>query len=125
LERIYRVGSGDWDDLFLRGDYLGDRTQTLEIVYPPALNPGLFKLLLGWIAGNTPKWRIVVPTFLGHRDAFVVYQNEEARYAEIMPSEAFCREKANQMLALPVFANSWDRAREEGWPPPTSAKGFK
>jgi len=126
LEKTYRVGSGDWDDLFLRGDYFGDRTQTLEIVYPPALDPGLSKLLLGWVGDNAQKWRIALPSFLGHRDAFVVYP-DGLRYAGDLgiPSEPVCREKAIAMLALPIFAHALERAREEGWPVEATEKHSK
>lgn len=116
LEKSYRVGSGDWDDLFLRGDFLGDRSQTLEIVYPPILSPALFEYLLKWNEGTKYKWRIIIPTFLGHRDAFIVYP-ETVRYEDLfgIPPKELCSERAAQMLCKPAFAHAKERAKEEGF----------
>ena len=116
LDTKYRVGSGDWDDLFLRGDFLGDRSQVLEIVYPPAVHPILFEHLGQWIAGTNPQWRVIIPTFLGHREAFVVYPEGVRHSLGLrMPSEEACKETARQLLRLSQFAHAHERATEEGW----------
>ena len=116
LEANYRVGSGDWDDLFLRGDFLGDRSQVLEIVYPPAIKPNLFEHLSTWISKTNPKWRVIVLTLLGNRDAFIVYP-EGVRHDSVLgvPSDELCQQKAKGMLRLPKYKHAQERAAEEGW----------
>jgi hypothetical protein len=117
LEKRYRVGSGDWDDLFLRGDFAGDRSQVLELVYPPVLCRGIFQHLGSWIASTNPKWRVIVPTFLGPREAFVIYP-EGVRHGSSLspePPEGMCAEAARAMLRLHQYAHATERAKEDGW----------
>jgi hypothetical protein len=114
LERIYRVGSGDWEDIFLKGDFLGDRSQVIEIVYPPAITPQLFQQLSSWISAQSNPWRVIVPTFLGNKDAFIVYP-EGVRYRSEfgIPSDDLCRRIASEMLGLSGFSHCQERASEE------------
>jgi hypothetical protein len=117
LEKSYRVGSGDWDDLFLRGDFLGDRSQVLEVVYPPVLCQGVFQQLSDWIASTAPKWRVIIPTFLGHREAFVIYPEgvrNGSSFSQTL-SEDKCAETARAMLRLRQYDHTTERAKEDGW----------
>ncbi len=116
LETKYRVGSGDWDDLFLRGDFLGDRSQTLELVYPPVLSPDFLDYVMAWLRQTDPKWRIIIPTFLGHREAFVIYP-ERVRFDDLIEKVSLetCQKIARKMLRLEAFRHARERALEEGF----------
>ncbi len=122
LEKDYRVGSGDWDDCFLWGDFHGDRSIVLEIVYPPALNETLFLTLMHWLKNQPEKWRIIIPTLTAKREAFIIYpEGVTCNNFVAMPSTELCREKATAMLSLEKYAHARERAAEEGWPiPPAS-----
>lgn len=80
LISIGREGSGDYEDFYFRGDFTGDRTQVLEIVYPPKLTLALLGLLRDWIKRQRNNWRIIIPTYIDPRDALVIYA-DQIRYA--------------------------------------------
>ena len=115
LEKKYRVGSGSWDDCFLRGTFLGERSQVLEIVYPPIINTALLIYLHEWLTRDNNSWRIIIPTFLSHRDALVIYANR------VIYGSLICEEKnsdllasiANRMLLLELYQHTHARAVED------------
>lgn len=115
LEKDYRVGSDSWDDCFLRGTFLDERSQVLEIVYPPVINAQLMAHLRQWLSEGRNEWRIIIPTFLSHRDAFVVYP-DVLRYGDHCDeaAEAFFKPVAEKMFALPTYEHAHDRAKDEG-----------
>jgi hypothetical protein len=72
--------------------------------------------LRAWLAEGNKQWRIIVPTFLGHRDAFIVYPGV-TRYGDYCGdgSDDVFTAAAERMLSLRVYEHARERAEEEGW----------
>lgn len=52
-------------DLYLRGDFFGDRTQYLELLVPELIGVELIGSLQTWLrAYDSGTWRVVIPTYV-------------------------------------------------------------
>ena len=63
-------------DLYVRGDFFGDRTQYIELYLPELISEDFFKYLQEWLCEyENGAWRIVIPTYVGDAATIMVYPN--------------------------------------------------
>ena len=112
LKSFHRVGSGDWDDVFLREVwYQEHRSHVIELVRPAVLTIEFLQRLQQWIREQHPTWRIIVPLFLGEDKVIVVYRDiiRGAPEFERDWSGALAHVR-DRMAGLPQFAHLKEQA---------------
>jgi hypothetical protein len=77
LKKRYLIFDYDTDgDLYVRGDFFGDRTQYLEFYLPELISEDFFKYLQEWLCEyENGAWRILIPTYLSDAATIMVYPN--------------------------------------------------
>ena len=61
-------------DLYVRGDFFGDRTQYVELCKPEVFSKDLIEHLQVWLREyEEGRWRILVPTYVGDAETPFVY----------------------------------------------------
>src|SRR5262245_43865264 len=75
LARRYRICRSDVrGDLYVRGDFFGDRTQYLELYLPELISHDFIAYLQAWLRDyDGGAWRIVIPTYVGDAATIMVY----------------------------------------------------
>lgn len=75
LQKRYQVFNYDTDgDLYVRGDFFGDRTQYLEFYLPELISEEFFKYLQEWLCEyENGAWRILIVTYLSDAATIMVY----------------------------------------------------
>lgn len=107
LEGFLRVGSGDWDEVFLRETWFhGHRSHVIELIRPSVLTTDFLKRLQPWIREQHPTWRIIVPLFLGEDKVIVVYRDTIRGAPEFERDWSVALAQAREQMAeLPQFAH--------------------
>jgi hypothetical protein len=75
LSKRYTLYSYDVDgDLYVRGDFFGDRTQYVELYLPELISAAFISYLQSWLrAYDAGAWRIVIPTYVGDAATIMIY----------------------------------------------------
>jgi len=61
-------------DVYVRGDFTGDRTQVVELYLPELISHEFIANLQVWLRDyEDGAWRIVVPTYVGDAATIVIY----------------------------------------------------
>jgi hypothetical protein len=69
--RADNTGKGD---LYVRGDFTGDRTQCVELYVPEVISRPFIAHLQTWlVVYDHGAWRIVIPTYIGDGGAIMIY----------------------------------------------------
>lgn len=72
LRKRYTIGVDG--DLYVRGDFFGDRTQYIELCKPEVFSKDFIEHLQLWLQEyEGGKWRILVPTYVGDAETPFVY----------------------------------------------------
>jgi hypothetical protein len=82
-------GANKGDDLYVRGDWFGDKTQYVYFYLPEIIDMDFLAYLQVWLRtyGNND-WRILVATEIGNEEAVMVYPNAirtGSRYEHDLP----------------------------------------
>lgn len=75
LSNRYRLFSYSVDgDLYVRGDFVGDRTQYVELYLPELISADFISYFQSWLrAYEAGAWRIVIPTYVGDAATILIY----------------------------------------------------
>ena len=74
LSRRYTLWRDGRGDLYVRGDFFGDRTQYVEVYLPELISHDFISYLQSWLHDyDHGAWRIVIPTYVGDAATIMVY----------------------------------------------------
>jgi hypothetical protein len=75
LRKRYTVDDGEVDgELYVRGDFFGDRTQYIELCKPEVFSKDFIEHLQLWLQEyEDGAWRILIPTYVGDAETPFVY----------------------------------------------------
>jgi hypothetical protein len=105
LSKKYMLYRYDVDgDLYVRGDFFGDRTQYVELYLPELISVDLISYLQSWLRDyEAGAWRIVIPTYVGDAATIIIYSDVVRLGAQWEP------DLSNAYTTIPQMMRAADR----------------
>ncbi len=97
---------GSQADLYLRGDFFGDRTQYVELYLPELIGPEFIAYLQNWLRSyEGGAWRAVIPTYFDDAAGAIMVYPDLVRFASKWKEDA-----ASAYQAIPKLMRADDKS---------------